>query len=92
MTTLPRIVCAANRLSNGMLIVGARHYDSVMHATIKALKAAGVNVDKDCEQGFIDQFGNFYTREEAWDIALANNQIIRRVGGDGCKLYSENLY
>ena len=43
-------------------------------------------------QGFIDQFGQFLTREEAWPIAERNTQIIRRVGGDGIKLYSENLY
>ena len=90
--SMPRIVCAANRLDNGMLIVGARHYDSVMHATINGLTSAGMDVNKDCDQGFIDQFGNFYTREEAWEIADFNGQIIRRVGGDGCRLYSENLY
>jgi hypothetical protein len=28
------------------------------------------------EQGFIDQFGKFYTREEAWLIADAAGQII----------------
>ena len=43
-------------------------------------------------QGFIDQRGNFLTREEAWIVAEASGQIIRRVGGDGKKLYSENLY
>ena len=49
------------------------------------------------EQGFVDQFGNFYSREEAWIIAVTNGQIIRRVGGDMSldgegKLFSENLY
>lgn len=44
------------------------------------------------EQGFIDQRGNFLGRQEAWQVAQAAGQIIRRVGGDteaGGTLYSE---
>lgn len=43
-------------------------------------------------QGFIDQHGNFYDRQQAWVIAEGNGQIIRY--NDGCEgtLYSENLY
>lgn len=47
------------------------------------------------EQGFIDQWGTFLTRTEAWKIAEAANQIAFQVGGDtidGGTLYSENLY
>jgi hypothetical protein len=44
------------------------------------------------QQGFVDKSGTFKTREEAWSIAEAANQIIRRVGGDNGKLFSENLY
>lgn len=50
---------------------------------------------EDVEQGFIDTWGVFHTREEAWKIASHHNQIIRRCGGDtvnGGRLYSENLY
>jgi hypothetical protein len=43
------------------------------------------------EQGFIDQFCNFLTREEAYVIAKANGQIINP-GHETDKLYSENLY
>lgn len=56
------------------------------------------------EQGFVDQFGKFYNRTEAWKIADKNGQILRptgwekipnprkaNVGDDGC-LFSENLY
>jgi hypothetical protein len=32
------------------------------------------------------------TREEAFEVASAAGQIIRRVGGDDGKLFSENLY
>ena len=47
------------------------------------------------EQGFIDRFGKFHNREEAWKIAEPAGQIRRRVNGDtinGGTLFSENLY
>ena len=47
------------------------------------------------EQGFVDRFGKFHNREEAWKIAEPAGQIRRRVGGDtinGGTLFSENLY
>ena len=92
-----RIVCAANRytyrsgdISFGVLLVGARHWDSCMR---DQAKRCAYKIDKTTEeQGFIDQFGKFYTREEAFVIAEKNGQIIRRVGGDNGKLFSENLY
>jgi len=43
----------------------------------------------------IDNKGVFLSRTEAWKVAEAAGQIIRRVGGDetnGGTLYSENLY
>jgi hypothetical protein len=44
------------------------------------------------EQGFIDQFGVFMTREEAYVVAKAAGQIKYRCGGDDGVLFSENLY
>ena len=80
-----RIVCAANKdSSTRKIVLGIRHCDRFMHDT---------DVDnRFAEQGFVDQFGTFLTREEAWKVAVAANQIIRRVGGDEGRLYSENLY
>jgi hypothetical protein len=46
----------------------------------------------DYEQGFIDNKGNFLTREEAWVVAEREGQIIRRACSDEGVLYSENLY
>lgn len=49
-------------------------------------------------QGFIDQFGVFMNRNEAWDVALAAGQIRYieswnyRPSEGGYVLYSENLY
>jgi hypothetical protein len=88
---ISRIVSAANRLECGLIFTGARHCDELMRAQAKA---ANKKLTRS-EQGFVDQKGNFYSREDAWKIAIRNNQIIYRVGGDtanGGTLYSENLY
>lgn len=88
-----RIVCAANRDHNGLIICGARHFDKVMQLAMCHIP--GDHHVKDWDQGFIDQRGDFLTRTEAWPIAEAAGQIIRRCGGDdtdGGTLYSENIY
>lgn len=54
----PVIVCAACRHCD-LIICGARHFDKVMHTQIKFLNIK-VNA-YGWEQGFIDQFGKFYT-------------------------------
>lgn len=89
----PRIVCAANNYNDVIIIIGARHYDDWMHAQIEAFsKLLGDNFFKMSPiQGFIDQYGNFYGREEAYKIAKANNQIIRDHHITR-KLFSEHLY
>lgn len=46
-------------------------------------------------QGFLTSKHRFVDRYEAWKIAVEQNQIVRRCGGDtmnGGKLFSENLY
>lgn len=93
----PRIICAANRDSEtGVIILGIRHWDKSMHQQANWMTRANDSDDFIFdEQGFVDQFGRFYDRQEAWKVAESNNQIIRRCGGDtanGGTLYSENLY
>jgi hypothetical protein len=94
--TKPWVVCAANRSRvTGKIICGARHWDSIMRQQVKwpTEKSAGLPEEwRGAEQGFIDQFGNFLTREEAYKVALGNGQIARRCGGDNGTLFSENLY
>nr|SPS06144.1 conserved protein of unknown function [Candidatus Nitrotoga fabula] len=97
-----RVVCAAVVLINGngndVMFTGARHFDGAMLRIIRlnpAIEQAfedGISRNK---QGFIDQRGVFMTRTEAWKVAQAAGQILRRCGGDdanGGTLYSENLY
>lgn len=79
-----RIVCAANRHRvTGHIICGARHWDKVMRSQTQEYKG--------WEQGFIDQFGDFLNRQDAWRIAEDQGQIRRTVSTPGT-LYSENLY
>lgn len=81
------IVCAAMRQGN-IIVAGARHFDSIMLSQIKAM-----NIPKrDWEQGFIDQYGNFLTREEAWGVADTAGQIKKVISGMKGLLWSENLY
>ena len=90
-TSVPRIiVCAANRI-DGLIICGARHHDSIMRAVYSNLGLGNVKTYSREEQGFIDQYGQFVTREDAAFIVKANKQHLRdpEVGD---KLFSENLY
>lgn len=94
---IQRVVCAANKLPDGTLLIGARHWDEHMRNQLETYKQAGneFRAAKE-EQGFIDQFHNFLTRGEAWKIAKKQGQIIRICSDpieteDGI-LFSENLY
>jgi len=87
-----RIACAANRYGK-YIVTGARHHDSMMRIQIMAIGAdrlwalAGGRHRE--EQGFVDQWGIFLTREEAWVVAEAAGQIKDRTFGHGT-LFSEN--
>lgn len=93
------VVCAANRHPTlDALILGPRHWDETMRMQYDTRE--NMPPHSEFEQGFINTWGEFLTREEAWEVALRNDQIIRLVGSQrpedmGNKdiaLYSENLY
>ncbi len=104
-TTPPVIVCAANRYGD-VIIAGARHHDSIMRGTIAAIGHGEFKLGWKRllrripeggreEQGFIDQFGRFYGREEAELLARQNNQIDHNQKGGRLSenaLHSEDLY
>ena len=77
MTPFPNqvVVCAAMR-KDEVIVTGARHFDPIMRVLV-ALTCKG---HVGWEQGFIDQRGQFLTRQEAWRIADANGQIRRPTG------------
>lgn len=90
---LRMVVCAACKMEDGTLVLGARHWDGRMIA-----QSALLNKERShdpADQGFIDQKGVYMDRTEAWQVAQAAGQIIYRCGGDSSNsgtLYSENLY
>ena len=83
-----RVVCAANRnRESGRIICGARHWDNIMRSQKLESENWG-----GWDQGFINQFGEFLTRQEAWVVAKEQEQI-RYICHEGQEiLYSENLY
>ena len=92
-----RIVSAANRYGD-VILLGVRHGSEDMYSLWDSvLEHDGAFFDNYGreEQGFITSKYRFVTRTEAWEIAVEQKQIVRRVGGDdsdGGTLYSENLY
>lgn len=84
------VVCAANRYGD-LIIPSARHHDKLMN---KIIMAIGELSKLDSEQGFINQFGEFLTREEAMIVAKEAGQKIniRGCGGSNVTLFSEGLY
>jgi hypothetical protein len=89
-----RVVCAAQKFPDGTIVLGVRHYDEFVHRTLELINRHTTDSKEQAKviQGFVDRFGNFLTREEAWVVAFNAGQIIRRCGGDNGKLFSENLY
>lgn len=83
-----RIVCAAVLFSDGSMLVGPRHFDTVMLTQHERVRKGAVEV----EQGFIDQWGTFFDRKDSRQIAEKAGQILYQCGGDEKELYSENLY
>ena len=85
------IVCAAiMHPSSERIITGVRHYCPLMRQQI--IESEGITFWREKTlQGFVDQYGKFYNREDAWIIAERNGQIKKQVSSPGT-LYSENLY
>ena len=102
-----RIVCAACRHPDGRIVTGPRHFDVTMwsqvlrvppHEFINRTQFVDVPPPPEvadwgkADQGFIDQYGAFLTREEAWPIADTNGQIIHDRDWVTGRLHSEHLY
>lgn len=92
-----RVVCAAIRAADGDVLLGIRHYSMDMHKQIDARHdGAKFKMRSDSDQGFVDKFGVFMSREEAYKVALASGQLrypeACGEGLNGPKLYSEGLY
>ena len=93
------IVCAANKyiLTNGqeLVIPCVRHADPVLRNQVMLLIEAGLLAKPQCaphNQGFIDQYNNWWSREDAYIIAKAGEQINDDRNGHDSDLFSEGLY
>ena len=103
MSNPPVIVSAAMLLENGDIVVGIRHFSRDMREIMSKAYGEGYHLLVKT-QGFVDQYGKFYDRQEAWKIADKMGQIRRTTGweslsnprpanvGDEGMLFSENLY
>ena len=99
---MDRIVCAANRYKRWgnkdgkmVIVLGVRHHDMLMNGALALFKRdAQIAPDDVGEQGFVNQRGEFLTREAAWLVAHAADQITSREPGDMVDgvghLFSEN--
>lgn len=97
-----RVVCAAVRTKQGLIICGARHNDNIMKGVVERIVSlqlsAGILPDKEydlfrpTEDGFLNNKGEFLTREEAWSIAEKAGQIRPHPSQKPGVLHSEDLY
>lgn len=89
------LVSACNRYKD-VLVCAPRHSCPLMTMTMASyggMELLHEYSGKDHEQGFVDQFGTFYTRSEAMALATENGQLRYP---DNCHprehLFSEGLY
>lgn len=67
-----QLVAAAIKTPNGMIYTGRRHYNIFNEAAQDTILSQELRKGT---QGFIDEEGNFYNREEAKAHAIAIGQI-----------------
>lgn len=84
-----RVVSMAACIVDGYLIVGNRHFCPVMQMTMRNLNIDFHDYIHEMgeDQGFIDQWGVYMSREEGWEVAKAAGQI-KKVFTEGV-LFSE---
>lgn len=84
------VAAACRSADHSIVLVSARHWDGLMRqqSTVLGLDKLDFPIG---EQGFIDQYGNYLSREKAASIVTQNKQALR-TPICGRSLYSENLY
>lgn len=88
-----RVVCSAIRAEDGTILTGIRHYSKDMHESINnRVDGWKFHHRYDEDQGFVDQYGMYMTRKEAYSVAFYAGQIINEAACGNCELYSEGLY
>lgn len=70
-----RVVSMAANIVDGRLIIGNRHFCPLMQMQIELLGLNCKEHNISTDQGFVDQWGIYMNREEAWFVAKNANQI-----------------
>lgn len=95
-----RVACAAEKFGD-YIVTGVRHFCPMMRLQINAIGWHALVAYSYCYRngektapyvdGFVDQYNNFLTREEAYVIAMAAGQIIRNHDISDHELFSEMI-
>lgn len=77
-----------------MVVCGARHWDSVMTKVVSELPDGLGPWGAPDDQGFIDQWGQWISREEGLDLVRVSGQPFddERNGGSKTELFSEGVW
>lgn len=88
-----RIVCGATKFNKDLVVPCIRHFDMVQRDILNRVYDIGGNkmLNLDTKEGFLDQFGQFWSRSKALTIALANEQVSKKHGNNR-ELFTEDLY
>ena len=87
---IKRVVCAAIRHVDGRIVASPRHFDMTAYNIV--MQFPDKETWRGAEQGFVNTWGEWLTREEAWLVADANDQIIKDRDWQTGILHSEHLY
>lgn len=74
--------------------VGVRHFDMLMNSQIRNCTFVGLFNKGEYEQGFVDQYGVYMSREEAYVVARDAGQLNYRrpYSSSGERLHSEDVW
>lgn len=91
-TNMRRVVAAAIKLKDGRILCGVRHFDEIMRSWLPSEITEARPFIASAEQGFVDNRYQFMDRNEAWDVAVAANQLLPNYAGIEGHLFSEDLW
>lgn len=88
------IVCAANRYKD-FIITGSRHHSVPMQMVTRLIGMDALRAyagEQGEEQGFIDQYGTYWNREDAYKQCIKQGRPLLEAGRSHVTLFSEHLY
>lgn len=86
-----RVACAAIKCDDGTVVTGSRHFSPDMRRLMARIY--GPEYWKhEVEQGFIDNRGEWLTREQAFHLARESGQCPHLPSEGTACLFSEDLY